>query len=232
MNSQSKVSQGNFSYDKEPPQDVILDSDEPQGGDKFMKMVGPEKRTPRHFMDYDGAGGNYAALDLIKKTEGLRRNIMKNSISLFLKTAGEALTIAKRSLKDFNGNPEELEKLKQFLASMKQAQQGLSDAATRFYNLNLSKLTPDGKLGGRSYVSEVDMIRENISDSLRLIHKAVQSVEDEIGNNPQWKKAVEEMKEELQKKSPKEVKEPVASTQEEAAEEEHKTLPGTVSFQI
>ena len=61
MSSQSKVSQ-NFSYDKEPPQDVILDADEPQGGDKFMKLVQPEKRNPKHFIDYDGAFGNYASL--------------------------------------------------------------------------------------------------------------------------------------------------------------------------
>ena len=125
---------------------------------------------------------------------------MKNVVASFLRVSNQHVEAAVRALKDFKGDANQLTKLQGVVEGLRQAQLALANASSQFYGLRFSKLTPDGKLGGRGYTAEVSTIRDNMTEAQRMIMTCVQSLDDEF-ENPHWKAAIAELTKTQQQKS-------------------------------
>jgi len=92
----------------------------------------------------------------------------------------------KREITGFNGDVEEYKRFLTFVSTFRRAVRTLSSALSMLMNLKMSKISPDGKLGGQPYAMYIPDILEKATSSTRILAEILTTLEDE-NRNPVWK---------------------------------------------
>lgn len=146
-----------------------------------------------------------ALQELIKKDEKMDEfKLAKKITKERIKTAGEVKHIKDTS--GFNIGRENLENFKLGDKGQKSIAKTYKHLATAFANMiqatntfnrmKSSQISPDGKIGGKGFVTSLKDVRISLSNTTNILSELIDSFYDEI-NSPYWKKQTFEENQEV-----------------------------------
>jgi len=102
----------------------------------------------------------------------------------------------RKNTEDFTPDLSSLLALEEIIVPLARAQKNLTRAYTLFVKLKTPKVTPDGMIGGRGFMISFKDIKDGLNGIIDQLSGIIDAVDDEVTNNPIWRKVKEKSEEE------------------------------------
>jgi len=108
---------------------------------------------------------------------------------------------------DFNPNLNALFSLEEVLVPLTRAQRNLTRSFTLLARMKTPQITPDGMIGGRGFALSLKDTKDIISATIDNVAQVIDAIDDEVSNNPVWKRLKEQHEEESKEELSEETEE-------------------------